>query len=369
MVTIHEERKDKGLNKEMIEIKFHLRPFFLFGVAIAMVSLVARTLYTRDPKLVSNFIMSDDNAGTKSISTEENSMLFDGRDGFDILPNYYDPPTLKRKDLIYNDGRNTVPIVIEEYNLVFFLVAKAASSEWIRFFMRLEGSEDWCGKDVHHRHEDLTYLSDYSIEEAQEIMTSPHWTRAIFVRHPKPRILSAFLDKAINREEAFIRDKCKVYGKRTGDYEGCVENKSNFSFFLYNITTVMNENVHWRSIYSRIDEKWWPWINYVANMENLNRDAKYFLKSIHSNADGISAWDRIGKTGWGDNERNCDQLGTSEFLAKKDLLHKTNARDKMRQYYTPELEKFVETRYARDLHNPYFSFSELHLFDSDAVNE
>ena len=156
-----------------------------------------------------------------------------------------------------------------------------------------------------------------------------------------------------------------MYGKLTGDYDGCVDGRADFSFFLYNITTTMNENVHWRSSYSRVDEKWWKWINYIANMEHLNEDAEHFLKSIHSNIDSVSAWDRVGKTGWGDNERDCDHLGTSAFLAKKDHRHKTNARDKMLQYYTPELEKFVETHYAQDLNNPYFHFSKLQLFDAN----
>jgi len=285
-------------------------------------------------------------------------------DSFATMPDFENPPTIEPNDLIYNPARNTVPIVNEEYNVVFFLVAKAASSEWIRFFMRLNSSSLWCANGVHSRtHQGLKFLSDYSIEEATEMMTSKDWTRAIFVRNPKPRILSAFLDKAVSHKEGFIRDKCPIYASRGGDYDECVERREDFSFFLYNITTTMNKNVHWRSIYSRVDEKWWPWMNYVANMEALSDDAEHFLKSLKSNIDGASAWDRIGRTGWSDNERDCDNLGDSAFLAKKDTKHKTNAKDQLRQYYTPELEKFVETHYADDFNNPNFHFSEVKLYD------
>ena len=41
----------------------------------------------------------------------------------------------------------------------------------------------------------LTYLTDYSLEEAQLMLNSEEWTRAVFVREPKERILSAYLDK------------------------------------------------------------------------------------------------------------------------------------------------------------------------------
>mmetsp|Transcript_2418 Transcript_2418/g.3616 ORF Transcript_2418/g.3616 Transcript_2418/m.3616 type:complete len:345 (-) Transcript_2418:77-1111(-) len=290
-------------------------------------------------------------------------------DNWHVMPNTGNPPKLQKNDLIYNFDRNTVPIVNEEYKLIFFLVAKSASSEWLRFFMRLKGLDTWCGPDPHdHTQNGLTYLSDFSIEDAQDMMTSPVWTRAIFVRNPKPRILSAFLDKAVSHSKSFQENTCKSYGTNGGSYDECVDRHEDFDFFLREITTTLDKNVHWRSIYSRVDEKWWPWMNYIANMEDLSEDAEHFLKSIYSKVDRTSAWDRIGKTGWSDDERDCSNKGTNAFLAKKDTKHKTNARDKMKQYYNPRLEQFVEEHYADDLNNPYFRFSKLVLFDDDETS-
>lgn len=347
----------------------------LFAVVALVIYITS--LFSND----SNHSITEDST-INNIKNEEglgtivgDAMVMAGRgsgssENFHILPDYSNPPSITTHDLIYNDARNTVPIVIEEYNLVFFQVAKAASSEWIRFFLRLTGSDLWCKGNIHSKSlVALKHLTDYSIEEAQEIMTSPEWTRAIFVRHPKPRILSAFLDKAINKKADFIKDKCRIYAARGGTKDECVERQADFSFFLHNITTTMHDNVHWRSIYSRIDEKWWPWMNYVANMENLSEDAEHFLKSIKSKKDGSSAWDRVGRTGWGEDERDCDHLGKDPFLAKKDTRHKTDAKKKMRTYYTKELEDFVELHYAADLNNPYFRFSEIKLFDEDAEDK
>lgn len=280
-------------------------------------------------------------------------------------------PEIEEDDLVYSTLRNTVPILNEEYKVVFFLVAKAASSEWLRFFIRLSGNPNWCSSSsicIHDRKENkLTYLSDYSPEEARKIMTSPEWTKAVFVRHPKPRLLSAFLDKAIEKSKKFLKGACRAYKNKGKDMDKCVKNHKDFGFFLNEITTTLATNVHWRSIYSRIDEKWWPYINFVGNMETLSDDAQTLLKSIKSNITGISAWDTIGTTGWSSNERRCEETIDSEgeFLSRRDKKHTTKARDKMLQYYTRELEEFVEQQYRDDLNNSYFHFEPISLFDRE----
>lgn len=277
---------------------------------------------------------------------------------------------LNPRDIIYSTSRNTVPIVNEEYKTIFFQVAKVASSQWTRFFMRLEGNPEWCSNSarMHDRQiNKLTFLSDYSVTDAEEMMKSSEWTKAVFVRNPKPRILSAFLDKAVVHSDHFGNFTCTVYGMKGGNMSECVEKHHDFSFFLLNITTSLNKNVHWRSIYSRIDEKWWPFINFVGYMEHLSTDTRKFLQSIRSSRHGKSAWDFMGKTGWGDDERDCHG-GNSSFLGERDNHHQTNARNKMIEYYTPNLERFVEYHYADDFNNHFFHFDELHLFPYDRNN-
>jgi len=281
---------------------------------------------------------------------------------------------LQPNDIIYKDqNRNTVPIVIEEYNLVFFPIAKAASTEWKRFFLRLEGNDNWCGKKgIHNRDTNgQKYLSDYSIEQAQNMMTSPDWTRAVFVRNPKPRLLSSFLDKCIQNSKVFARNSCPIYARNGSPHNEinnaslvqCQDLHENFDFFLHNITRRMHNDVHFMPILSFVDRKWWPHINYIRNMEDLRDDAEDFLKTIRSNIDNISAWDRIGKTEWSNHKfSSCVKGGGSSFLATRDDRHRTDAITKMHTYYTPELEKFVEEAYKDDYNNPYYQFKELQLF-------
>ncbi len=287
--------------------------------------------------------------------------------------------SLQEHDLIYNPQprRNTVPIVNEEFNVIFFQVAKVASTEWKRFFSRLKGSTEWCAEQtlIHKRKvNQLSFLSDYSLDEAERMMKDPRWKKVVFVRHPKPRLLSAFLDKAVVNSDIFVSRYCQAYanqdqalglGGNLLDY--CIHNHQSFDFFLNNFTRMpfLRENVHWRTIYSRIDAKWWPYIDFVGKMENINDDAKEFLNSIHSNIDGDSAWERIGQSGWGDKTtENCTIAGMSEgqFLGVRDANHTTRAKAKMMEYYTPELERMVEERYAEDIDNPYFKFEPFKLF-------
>jgi len=292
-------------------------------------------------------------------------------------------PKLKTDDIIYHHMHNTVPIVSEEYKIVFFQVAKAASSEWVRFFMRLGCNPDWCSANtqMHDPEQNgLTYLSDFSLEEANHMMTSDEWTRAIFVRNPKPRILSAFLDKSVEHAKHWKNQTCPVYAYALGENDGthmqhtedeayCKHHHNSFEFFLYNITTIIKDNVHWRSIYSRIDEKWWPKINFIGHMNNISDDAESLLRSINSTKDGVSAWERMGKTGWGENELNCSAIGTHSFLGKRENHHETDARDKMAQYYTPELERFVESHYADDFNNRFYHFDGVTLFEEEGEDK
>lgn len=212
------------------------------------------------------------------------------------------------------------------------------------------------------------------------MMTSDEWTRAIFVRNPKPRILSAFLDKSVEHAKHWKNQTCPVYAYALGENDGthmqhtedeayCKHHHNSFEFFLYNITTIIKDNVHWRSIYSRIDEKWWPKINFIGHMNNISDDAESLLRSINSTKDGVSAWERMGKTGWGENELNCSAIGTHSFLGKRENHHETDARDKMAQYYTPELERFVESHYADDFNNRFYHFDGVTLFEEEGEDK
>ena len=129
----------------------------------------------------------------------------------------------------------------------------------------------------------VQYLSDNPLEEAQHIMNNPEWTvRELYCIRSSSQATApiSLLGQGCLSDWTLWKFYVSSlhYESNGKDLEECIEKHEDFSFSLLNITTctcrTLPNNVHWRSIYSRIDEKWWPQINVLGNMENLTRVAK-----------------------------------------------------------------------------------------------
>jgi len=287
-------------------------------------------------------------------------------------------PNIYSTDKIY---QSRSAFVIPEYKLIFFTFPKVACSEWKRMFMRMNGNPNWCrirGFNAHDpKNNKIPILADYPVEIATAMMTSPAWTRAAIVREPKERVLSAFLDKAI-KEEYFVRRCCKKLP--TDEYkEECVQSHKNFESFLYYIKSFPKEcfDVHWEPQSTKVDAKWWPYINFIGYQSNLREDSKELLQNLAStqslfgqdstaidnNDSGringiVSAWDQFGKTGWGD-EYGCENR-TKSFLEENTSTHKLGTGNRLKEWYTKNLEKVVEEQFHVEWQ--YLDFPPTKLF-------
>ena len=151
-------------------------------------------------------------------------------------------------DWIYeNDDWDGAPIIIESYKLAFFTIPKVGCTTWKQLFRRIMGYSNWAKEEYvdmlpwNPQTNGLKYLYDFPIEKANEIMTSHEWTRAIFVRDPKERLVSAYLDKGVGNPD-YMREKCC---SENGD---CTQEASkSLEGFLH---VAMNcENAHWRYVF------------------------------------------------------------------------------------------------------------------------
>jgi hypothetical protein len=127
---------------------------------------------------------------------------------------------LKHNDPVYQPGPwDGAPIVVEKYKLLFFTIPKVGCTVWKQLFRRVAGYADWqihqdgknnAKKQLPHSpsQNGLTYLYHYPPDKADFMLTDPSWTRAIFVRDPKERLLSAYLDKAVSDKSKYIRHHC-----------------------------------------------------------------------------------------------------------------------------------------------------------------
>lgn len=192
----------------------------------------------------------------------------------------------------------------------------------------------------------LRYLYHFPIQQASQMMTDPQWTRAIFVRDPKERFLSAYLDKAVD-EELFFDTCCH---RNRPIY--CKTDDPTLAEFAIAIQACPDS--HWNPQSDRMERKYWPYINFVGHMETLQDDARKLLQKIN-------AWEKYGKSGWGPSN-------SLEIFAGKDGRHHAqNAKNKVQDFYYPELEHTVEKFYESDYKNIYLNMTDNRKFNEHDI--
>lgn len=90
--------------------------------------------------------------------------------------------------------------MIEEFKLLFFTVPKNSCTEWKRLFWRMMKHPQWksYGMEAHDPSKNgLQFLDHYPLKKQKDMMMSPEWSKAIFVREPLERLLSAFIEKGL----------------------------------------------------------------------------------------------------------------------------------------------------------------------------
>lgn len=229
---------------------------------------------------------------------------------------------ITKQDTIMRSGYDTSPIVIEKYRLVLFTIPKAACTVIKQLARRLAGKQDWkIGNDkIPHDPliNGLTYLSSLDTEKATMIMTSPNWTRAIFVRDPHVRVLSSYLDKAVKHD--YVKQKCHVSPKTFSDFLALVPRC---------------KDPHWQTQKSFVDDKWWPFMNFIGHVETAQYDMQRLLR-------GLSIWEKYGAHGWGSNNST---IFSQNYLPSR----ATGSQDKTFGYYTEDLWDKVSKIYSEDL--------------------
>ena len=256
---------------------------------------------------------------------------------------------LQATDYIYSTiGWDSAPIVVESHELIFFTVPKVGCTVWKQLFRRMEGYNDW---QVHTLDEanlphnpkrnGLKYLFDYSLSDATSKLNDPSYTKAIFVRDPKDRFLSAYLDKGVRNPDWTRKKCCPTNNNRSKESDDCWP-ESNRSFQDFFELTKACHNQHWDPMAARLDPKFLSLIDFIGTMDQLQEDSKRLLQQI-------GAWAEFGSSGWGTD-------GTEPiFQSKSSVKHATSnsaaqAWKRLNKYYTPELERAVEERFSQDYH-------------------
>ena len=281
-------------------------------------------------------------------------------------------------------GWTNDPVVVESHKLLFFPVYKTASSEFMKLLRRMMGHEEWAtatksklnpNADIHDPWTNgLRYLGQYSRDEQEEMMTSGDWTRAIFVRDPLERLVSAYKDKALRPTDKrtspprnpghYLMERC--CGMNPSNPDGILSSPHCAPLRPYNSTTTEDSfpfpyfvehfmpncvEAHWSSQAKRMHPRNWQFINFVGSFDRLKGDTHALLKRI-------GAFDAFGSRGWGKHDGAIFEHNLSDKV--------TGAKQSWEQsYVSPYLHRFALEHYILDYEHPIMNFTKPKFSDTN----
>mmetsp|Transcript_790 Transcript_790/g.1756 ORF Transcript_790/g.1756 Transcript_790/m.1756 type:complete len:389 (-) Transcript_790:64-1230(-) len=277
-------------------------------------------------------------------------------------------------------GWDIDPIVLESHKLLFFSVPKIACTEFKMLLRRMMGFPDWkkVGSKSEKLHDPnrngLRYLGSFPRRKQEEFMISEDWTRAIFVRDPRERLLSAYIDKGLSRYKesknvtgGYVKSKCcnfkrplpnpKLQNNKRVElelYRRCLplsplekdttEDTFPFRYFVDKFMAHCRDP-HWEPQSNRLKAANWKKINFVGHFDNLKEDAHQLLRKI-------GAFEEFG-LGWGPENKT--------IFEKNLVLHATSSKDKLHRYFhgnSTELETIVLKYYRNDYLNEVINLTK-----------
>ncbi|VDI00676.1 Hypothetical predicted protein [Mytilus galloprovincialis] len=237
-------------------------------------------------------------------------------------------PRLTQKELqqIKRYTHYSSPIVVPKYRLIFFWNEKSGCSYWKTLLQFIQGLKN---EEVHDpRRNGLTYLMQFKDTEITDMMFSNSWTKAVFVREPRERMLSSFLDKGL--DNTYMKLNCRRPAVKS------------FSEFLKLIKQC--NDVHWSSQVKL--PRYFYKNTMIGKMPDIYTFTQNLLKKIGAWNDNVRYW-----------------LHSKEQL-ERSRHHATSARDKLFQYYSDTktqniiFEMFSDDYEVFKFDKKYFNFTK-----------
>ncbi|XP_052083681.1 carbohydrate sulfotransferase 9-like [Mytilus californianus] len=256
---------------------------------------------------------------TVSVSTKSNRNIENVHSNRSV-PSLTDDELKQIKRTWYNS-----PIVVMKYKLIFFWNEKSGCSYWKSLLQFIQGLKH---DDMHNPSVNgLQYLINFKDRDIVSMMYNDSWTKAVFVREPRERILSCYLDKGLNNGFMMVNFKRTV---------------KTFSEFLE--LAKQCYNAHWESQVRA--PKYFYKNMMIGKMTNMSTFTEKLLTKIGA---------------WNDTVKNWLDSKESE---KKSRSHAQNAGDKLLQYYNDTkfqdviFEMFEDDYDVFNFERKYFDFNK-----------
>eukprot|EP00592_Proboscia_alata_P016619 CAMPEP_0194399178 /NCGR_PEP_ID=MMETSP0174-20130528/126515_1 /TAXON_ID=216777 /ORGANISM="Proboscia alata, Strain PI-D3" /LENGTH=754 /DNA_ID=CAMNT_0039195557 /DNA_START=101 /DNA_END=2366 /DNA_ORIENTATION=- len=280
----------------------------------------------------------------------------------------------------------------DNLKLIFCGIPKVGSTEWLKFFRYTWGANDYPSHPHYKVDRSLFLMKNLPIEKAQEILNDPTYTRAVFLRDPAERLLSAYLDKF--KHGAYSK-KIKEYDKvhaKDGQSPFMKGNKISFQEFVNTLShpVVLNSkscmgkgviglhkctDVHWRSQKKICGlDGMLPLYDFVGDFAKIGNHSKLLLQQL-------GAWDTWGRNydrgppEQGKEKMQCNVPAQKRNESSVDLgpgfnqippaVHMSKSKEKFEKYYTPELLSKVRKLYAMD----YAIYDEIQKWERDSSSD
>ncbi|VDI63554.1 Hypothetical predicted protein [Mytilus galloprovincialis] len=230
--------------------------------------------------------------------------------------------TDKELDHIKHAFENS-PIVLKKYKLIFFWNEKSGCTYWKSLFYFIQGLNS---TNVHNSHL-LSYLVQFNTNEITKMMFDNSWTKAVFVREPRERILSCYLDKGLNA--AFMMHSCKRTPKSFLDFLKLIK---------------QCKGSHWEP---QVKVPKFLYKNMiVGKLSDIFAFTEQLLTKIGAWNETVNVW------------------MNSEKTEKRARHHATNSKDKLYQYYNDtKIQDIIFEMYTDDydvfnFEKKYFGFNK-----------
>mmetsp|Transcript_7447 Transcript_7447/g.13461 ORF Transcript_7447/g.13461 Transcript_7447/m.13461 type:complete len:343 (-) Transcript_7447:1139-2167(-) len=224
-------------------------------------------------------------------------------------------------------------IVSEKLRLVYCPMPKVANSNWKYLIRKVEGLDDFDNLTLAHNAElsGLRYLSDYSPVDVESILfgdeelKQPPFFKFTFVRDPYTRLLSAYLDKFLNKDtssEEYRLFVAQIYSwKYVRNKDLSSEPKPSFRAFIDELLkqNPSKMNLHWMPQTMVCGFGDLPY-DFVGRFETLLSDASTVLDKIGVAGESFPTQEQIGFLPSGTNAM-IDELYSLDIMLKIRVLY------------------------------------------------
>jgi len=247
-------------------------------------------------------------------------------------------------------------IVFPSAKLAFCGIPKAGITRWLQFLRFTLGAKDYQDPPYAKLDHMPFYFDQLQPKVQQEIWNDPSWTRAVLIREPTERLLSAYLDK--------VAPQSKIHGNLTfAEFVGLLrqtpttrENKTTTSTSNSLIGGLgWYSDPHWRpQSYSCGLAQLLPQFQHVGGLDRVAEHAKAILQSV-------GLWETHGQHYRLTQNKTKKirteppeplELGQVALGFQQESLvsdnHSRGAQAKIDEYYIPELLKQVKELYRDD---------------------